>query len=86
VLACCMELTSRSAFFSYLKDAYVGEVEGVCGVDATCLSPFGLVSDDSCNTYSVDIGTKSRLELMKIDAKIRTRLWGASGSSFSVCC
>jgi hypothetical protein len=49
------------------------------------LSPFGLVSD-SCNTYSVDIGTKSRLELMKIDAKIRTRLWGASGSSFSVCC
>jgi hypothetical protein len=55
-------------------------------VDATCLSPFGLVSDDSCNTYSVDIGTKSRLELMKIYAKIRTRLWGASGSSFSVCC
>lgn len=49
------------------------------------LSPFGLVSD-SWNTYSVDIGTKSRLELMKIDTKIRTRLWGASGSSFSVCC
>jgi hypothetical protein len=31
-----MELTSRSAFISYLKDAYVGEVEGVCGGDATC--------------------------------------------------